>query len=160
RPWPQPAWQRTAAAVAAAVVLAVIFGVWWYREGRNSTERLLATAYSQRRTFELRFSGAAYGQFRQERGASDRSRFDRPPALLEAEALIARTLAAHPDSAEWLQARARADLLDWHYDAAIQSLKRALRSDPDSPSMLIDVASAYFQRAEATDRSIDYGAAI
>jgi CHAT domain-containing protein/cytochrome c-type biogenesis protein CcmH/NrfG len=160
RLWPQPAWQRTAAAVAAAAVLALISGVWWYREATNSADRLLATAYSQRRTFELRFSGAAYGPFRQERGTSDRSRFDRPPALLEAEALIARNLAAHPDSAEWLQARARADLLDWHYDAAILSLKRALRSDPDSPSLLIDLASAYFQRAEATDRSIDYGAAI
>jgi len=160
RLWPLPQRQWAAAAVATALVLATVLGVWWYREARNLPERLLARAYSQRRTFELRFAGAPYGQLRQERGGGDRSRFDRPPDLLEAEALIARNLPTHPDSVEWLQASARADLLDWHYDAAIQSLKRALQSDPDSPSLLIDLASAYFQRAEAMDRSVDYGTAI
>jgi RNA polymerase sigma factor (sigma-70 family) len=159
RLWPAPVPRWAYAVATVPMVFVAVLAAWLYHGHQNSPERLLAAAYSQRRSFEMRFAGADYGPLKQERGAAP-SRFDRPPALLEAEAVIARNLVSHPDSVEWLAARARAELLDWHYDAAIQSLKRALLSQPDSPSLLIDLASAYFQRAEALDRAIDYGTAI
>jgi CHAT domain-containing protein len=145
---------------AAGLVLAVLGSAWWYQRVFNSPERLLASAYSQQRTVEMRFEGAKYGPLKQERGTADQSRLNRPAMLLEAEATIGRNLAAHAEAPAWLQAKARLDLLDWHYDGAIQSLKHALQIQPDSPSMLIDLASAYFERAEATDRTIDYGQVI
>src|SRR5262249_27250833 len=52
------------------------------------------------------------------------------------------------------------DLLEWNYEAAIKSFKRALDAEPDSPSLQADLAAAYFERAEAADRAIDYSATI
>src|SRR6266478_9250479 len=121
---------------------------------------LLATAYTEQRTIELRIPGAAYGPVRLVRGSADRSRLDRPQALLEGEARIARELAKAPASPTWLQAMGRADLLDWNYEAAIASLQRALNIQPDSPSLMTDLASAYFERAEANNRMTDYAAAV
>src|SRR5207244_7919388 len=83
-----------------------------------------------------------------------------PPTLLEAEALIARKLAGRPADARWMQARGRADILDGNSDAAIGNLQRAVQIDPNSPSLLTDLATAYFQRAERQDRAADYGEAL
>jgi tetratricopeptide (TPR) repeat protein len=120
---------------------------------------LLATAYTEQRTLDLRIPGAAHGPVRLVRGSADRSRLDRPPALLEGEARIARELAMAPASPTWLQAMGRADVLDWNFEAAIASLQRALVIQPDSPSLMIDLASAYFERAEVNNRTADYDAA-
>jgi tetratricopeptide (TPR) repeat protein len=121
---------------------------------------LLATAYTEQRTLDLRIPGAAHGPVRLVRGSADRSRLDRPRALLQGEARIARELAKAPASPTWLQAMGRADVLDWNYEAAISSLQRALSIQPDSPSLMIDLASAYFERAEANNRMTDYAAAV
>src|SRR5262249_42737850 len=58
------------------------------------------------------------------------------------------------------QAKARADLLKWSYDAAIAALERARKIQPASPSLLTDLASAYFERAEAEHRGGQYAAAL
>ena len=121
-------------------------------------EGLLATAYTEQRTLELRIPRAAYGPVRQVRGSGD-SRLDRPPALLEGEARIARELEKEPASPVLLQAMGRANLLVWNYDAAIGSFERALKLQPDSPSLMTDLASAYFERAEANHDAAGYGAA-
>jgi CHAT domain-containing protein len=145
--------------VATALILAA--GLWWYHLNRsNNPNQLLAEAYTQQRTLELRFPGANYGPLRVERGGKGASRLDRPEPLLEAEARIKRGVTAHPGDPAWLQANGRAELLEWGYEAAMVSFKRALEIHPDSPSVKVDLASAYFERAEAEDRAIDYGAAL
>ena len=53
----------------------------------------------------------------------------------------------------------RANLLAWDYDAAIGSLERALQLQPSSPSLMTDLASAHFERAEANHNAAGYGAA-
>jgi len=58
------------------------------------------------------------------------------PALLEGEARIARELPKHPEDATLLQAKARADLLEWSYGPAISALDRARKVQPDSPSLM------------------------
>jgi len=152
--WPSPAY---AFAGFAAVALVAWIGVRTLRP--PSAERLLAQAYTEHRTLEVRIPGAKFAPMQVERSASG-SNFDKPPSLLKAEDLIGENLRKNPNDPAWLQARARADLLDGNYESAIKSLHRALEAQPDSPDLLTDMGSAYFMRAESADRAIDYGNAI
>src|SRR3989449_10128411 len=150
-----PRWAYGAglASLAAASFLGLLF----FQQRR--IEDLLASAYTEQRTLELRIPKAAYAPVRLVRGSGDRSRLDRPPALLEGEARIARELAKVPDSPALLQAMGQANLLAWNYDAALGSFERALKIRPDSPSLMTDLASAYFERAEADHNAAGYSAA-
>jgi len=159
--WRNPWMTAPRLATAAAVLLALASLAWWGTARRNrplSADRLLASAYAEQRTLELRISGAPYAPLRAQRGAED-SFVNRPKALLSAEALIAGQLASHPSDPYWLQAKARADLLEGKYEPAVDSLRRALQLQPNSPGILTDLASAYFQRGQAADRPEDYAAA-
>jgi CHAT domain-containing protein/tetratricopeptide (TPR) repeat protein len=141
----------------AAVVLVAWFGLRTLRP--PSAEQLLAQAYTEHRTLEVRIAGAKYAPVRVERSAN-KSNFDKSPSLLKAEALIGENLGKNPNDPTWLQSRARADLLDGNYESAIKSLQHALETEPDSPGLLTDLGSAYFLRAESANRPIDYGNAI
>ena len=153
-PWPRPA---LIAGALAAVTVAGWLGVNMFRT--PSAEKLLAQAYTEHRTLEMRISGAKYGPMRVERNTGG-SNLDRSSSLLKAEALIGENLKKSPNDPAWLQVKARADLLDGNYESAIKTLNRALETQPDSPKLLTDIASAYVERAEAADRGIDYGNAI
>jgi len=152
--WPRPAF------AFAGIAVAVVAGWLGVRVLRPpSAEQLLAEAYTEHRTLEVRIPGAKYAPMRVERAAAGSS-LDKSPSLLKAEALIGENLRKNPNDPAWLQSKARADLLDGNYESAIKSLQRALETKPDSPSLLTDLGSAYFVRAGAADRSIDYGNAI
>jgi CHAT domain-containing protein/tetratricopeptide (TPR) repeat protein len=147
-----------ASAIAAIVVLAA--GVWFVQTRRQpSIDQLIARAYTERRPFELRIAGAVYGPVRQER-SGERSALAEPAALLKAEYLIKEQLAAQPNDQAMLVASGKVELLAGHYDEAIRTFGRMLDTQPDSPALLTDLATAYFQRALATDRAVDYGQAI
>lgn len=146
--------------VGSATVLvcaALAIGVRLRRE--MSPAALIAEAYSEHRTVELRFRGAKNSPLRTERGGIP-SNLDRPASLLHAEAKIADELARNSNDATLLDYKAEADLLDGNYDTAIQSLLRATASVPSSDDLRTDLATAYFMRAEATKRAIDYGRAV
>jgi CHAT domain-containing protein/tetratricopeptide (TPR) repeat protein len=154
--WPRPAF---AAVALAVLVMAVWIGVRAMRP--PSAEQLLAQAYTERRSMDVRIPGAKYAPMRAERsGANSNSNFDKPHSLLKAEALISERLTTSPNDPAWLDARARAELLDGSYAAAVKTLQRALELQPDSPELLTDLGSAYYQRAKSADRPIDYGYAI
>jgi len=74
--------------------------------------------------------------------------------------MISRRLSTSPDDPEWLALKARADLLEWNYESAIRSANRTLEQWPDSPAVLIDLATAHFERAEKEQRTVDYGTAV
>jgi CHAT domain-containing protein len=152
--WPSPAYAF--AGIAAVAVVAWI-GVQTLR--RPSAEQLLAQAYTQHRTLEMRIPGAKYSPIRVERSAT-KSSLNKSRFLLKAEDLISENLGKTPNDPMWLQPAARADLLDGNYDSAIKTIQRALQQRPDSPTLLTDLASAYYERAEATNRPIDYGFAV
>jgi tetratricopeptide (TPR) repeat protein len=152
--WPRPTFALAGIAVA---VMAVWLGSRMLRP--PTAEQLLAQAYTEHRTVEVRIPGAKYAPMRVERAVTGSS-LDKPPSLLKAEALIGENLRKNPNDEAWLKAKARADLLDGNYESAIKSLQQALETQPDDPSLLIDLGSAYFVRAEAADRAIDYGNAI
>ena len=147
-------------AFAAAAVALLVVGVWIIQKRREpSIDQLIASAYSQQRPFELRIGDAAYGPLRQER-AGERSAFSQPTDLLRAKYLIKEKLTSRPDDETLLADSGRIELLEGHYEEAIRTFGRLLDAKPDSPPLLIDLATAYFQRAEAGNRAIDYGQAI
>jgi CHAT domain-containing protein/cytochrome c-type biogenesis protein CcmH/NrfG len=149
-------------AMAGISLLAVVAVGSWVVVQRHqpaAADRLLARAYTEKRTLELRFADAGYAPLRVQRGPAA-SFTARSAALLKAEALIASELASHPDDPAWLQASARANVLEGKYDAAVESLQRALELQPKSPELLADLGTAYFQRAQSEDRPEDYGAAF
>jgi len=152
--WPVPAY-----ALGGIVAVAVLAWIGVRALHPPSAEQLLAQAYTEHRSLEVRIPGAKYAPMQAERGAGQ-SDFDKPQSLLKAKVLIGENLSKNPNDPEWLQARARAELLDGNYEAAIKSLQHALEVQPHSPGLLIDMGSAYFVRAESTDRPIDYGNAI
>ena len=152
-------------AMAGASLLAVVgVGSWVvvygnvHRNQPAAAARLLARAYTEKRTLELRIAGADYAPLRVSRGPAA-SFTSRPAALLKAEDLIASQLASHPSDPSWLQAQAQADVLEGKYDAAVEALRHALELEPHSPAILTDLATAYFQRAQQEDRKEDFGAA-
>jgi CHAT domain-containing protein/tetratricopeptide (TPR) repeat protein len=149
-------------AMAGASLLAVVGVGSWVVIHRNqpaAADHLLARAYTEKRTLELRIAGADYAPLRVSLGPAA-SFTSRPAALLRAEALIASQLESHPSDPSWLQAKAQADVLEGKYDAAVQALRRALELQPRSPALLTDLATAYFQRAQQEDRKEDFGAAF
>jgi CHAT domain-containing protein len=156
-------------AMAGAFLLAIVAAGSWvviHRIDINNATRnqpaaagkLLARAYTEKRTLELRIAGADYASLRVSRGPAA-SFTSRPEPLLKAEALIASQLESHPSDPSWLQAKAQADVLEGKYDAAVEALRRALELEPHSPALLTDLATAYFQRAQQEDRKDDLGAA-
>ena len=153
-------WPRIAIPVAALALIALFaLRLFTFHSSPEATaEHLIAEAYTQERTIDLRFPGADYAPMRAERG-SETSRVDRPGALLDAEALVARNFRGTPIGSQWLAAKGRVDLLEWNSDSAIRSFKQALELAPDSVQYKCDLASAYFQRGESADQPVDYGSA-
>jgi len=150
-----PVWSYAAAAMVVAGIALSIF----LRQRPDSTDKLLAQAYAQQRTLDLRIPGAGYGPIRVER-AQKQSHLSSPGVLLEAEASIKKGLEKHPDDPNLLRGEAEADLLNWDYQPAIETLGHALRLQPQSSFLLLDLATAYFERAEATTTPADYESAL
>jgi CHAT domain-containing protein/cytochrome c-type biogenesis protein CcmH/NrfG len=152
--WPAPAY-----VFAGIIAVALVAWIGVRALHQPSAEQLLAQAYSEHRTLEVRIPGARYAPIQAERGTGQ-SDFDKPHSLLKAKDLIGEALSKNPNDPRWLQARARAEMLDGNYDSAVKSLQRAMEAKPDSSSVLTDLGSAYFVRAESANRPIDYGNAI
>ena len=151
-----PTWLTRAAAV---IVAAGAGWLAWDHWIATDPARLIAESYAQQRPFEFRIPDAGRSDVRLERGANGSS-FQRPPALLEAEAKIARELAKDPDNVKWLSLRARAEMLSWDPATAIATLQRALDRKPGDPDLNSDLGMAYALRAEADQRDVDYAFAI
>jgi tetratricopeptide (TPR) repeat protein len=80
--------------------------------------------------------------------------------LLDARARIEQQLVAAPEDEHWLQLEARSDILEEKFDQAIEILDRLIAAGPVTESLLLDDASAYFQRGEATGNENDRATAL
>jgi CHAT domain-containing protein len=154
--WPGPA---LATASLVILVAAAWIGVRLLRP--VSAEQLLAQAYTERRTIEMRLPGAKHAPLSAVERSGAASNFDKPASLLKAETLIGEGLRSSPNDPALLDAKARAELLDGNYSSAISDLQLALEDKPDSLSLLSDLGSAYFQEAvsDPDTHSADYGKA-
>jgi CHAT domain-containing protein/tetratricopeptide (TPR) repeat protein len=148
----------TGAAVAATLLLVAGLAFWWQYE--TTPERLLAEAYSHSRTFDLRIPGAAFAEVAPEAHLRGGATAREPARLLDARARIEHQLERTPEDPHWLQLEARADVLEEKYDPAIDILDRLLAGGPESPSVLVDDASAYFERGTATGSENDRATAL
>jgi CHAT domain-containing protein len=147
-----------AAGVAAVLAAAVVVVVW--QRHVSAPEHLLAMAYQQSRTLELRIPDAAYAAIvagSRTRGAAADSE---PAPLLEARAGLARQLQRSPQDAHWLQLQARADVLEERYDSATDVLDRLLAAGPVTADLLTDAAAAYYQRGLVSGRELDRSTAL
>jgi CHAT domain-containing protein len=141
--WLRPAF---AAAALAVLIAAVWIGVRWPRPA--GAEELIAQAYTEQRTIDVRIRGAKYSPVRTDRGPTI-SNYDRPVPLQKADAVISENLLKNPGDPGWLQAKANADMLEGRFDDAVKRLQRAIDSKPDSPELLTDLGSAYFLRGRS-----------
>lgn len=141
--WPKLVWAGSGLAV---VIVGVLVGIRFTRE--PDVNQLLEQAYTgtHERVIELRMQGAPYGHPPSaERGRGKR---DLPASFDTALGIIKTKLSEHPQDPYWLQARARASLLEGDYEAAKTSLNHALQLKPDDSSLLLDRATALFEQAE------------
>jgi CHAT domain-containing protein/tetratricopeptide (TPR) repeat protein len=162
-PWLQVLPSPSSLGLAATILVMISSGIWisFHLRRKPSSEELIANAYAEKRTIEVRIEGAPYVPMRQERGGSD-APMSRP-ALLKAEAEIAQHLRTDPENAHWLQASGQASLLEGGLagtERAVASLSKAHELDQNNYSISVDLASGYLIRGEIADRPEDVGKAI
>jgi hypothetical protein len=146
-------WFRWAFIPVTAIACAVFaFFIWnSQRETPEKVEKLLAQAYTEQRTMEMRWPGAAYAPIRVTRGG-EQSRFSEPAALMEAAAILIH----HQDNPAWLRVQGEAAILGWHPELAITLLIRAANKQPDSSRITADLALAWLQKAEISGETTEY----
>jgi len=146
------------AGLAASLLFAAVLTVYW--QHANSPERLLAEAYTHSRIFELRIPGAGFAEITPQAHLRGGVTDQESSRLLDARSRIERHLENSPQNPHWLQLQARADLMEEKYDPAIGILDRLLAAGPVTSSLLVDDASAYFQRGAATGSENDRATAL
>ena len=92
--------------LAASLAIAAVSFSWWQRA--NSPERLLAEAYTQSRTFDLRMPGAGFAEVTPETHLRGGPAVHESSRLLDARTHIERQLENAPEDPHWLQLQARA----------------------------------------------------
>jgi len=155
----RPARLRTVwGAVAALVALTAGATFWWqrYTDPLRQVGQLMARAGAADRPFDFRAGEWAWVERDLRRGATEQ----RPVPLLEAEAILAREGAAHPADPAWLSLRAQAEMLEFHFPAAIDLLRKAMELGPRSPLVLTDLCVAYSLDGDRRNQPSQYAAAI
>lgn len=151
-------WRWIMAPVALAGCATIGFVVWnQQRDTPEKAEKLLARAYADQRTIEMRIPGGEWGQVQVTRGSETPTK---PEALLEAQLIIARNQAADPNNGEWLRSKGEAELLDGQPDQALATLTRALEIQPDSVTLMEDISIADLQVAQRSHDASRYSKAI
>jgi cytochrome c-type biogenesis protein CcmH/NrfG len=139
---------------SAAALLGIAVWIGWRATREPDVNQLLAQSYQDQRTIQLRMAGAKYSPVRTTRGSAG-SHTNPPESLLKAESRIRRGLEKAPVNLLLLDQQGRAELLEGNYSAAIAALRKAKDlADADS-RVAVDLATAYFQKAEAEDNPAD-----
>jgi CHAT domain-containing protein/tetratricopeptide (TPR) repeat protein len=161
---PGPGFKLWPAVAAATAMLAIVGGgtaVSWQMGlfQPRPPFTLLARAATESPVSELRFPGAkSGGGVRRNRG--EESALAAPESLLEANVRISRGLKKHPNQPEWLRAKAQAEFLSNHLDAARATLEKALDLAPNSPDLQQDLAMVWFESAQRQNEPADYAKAV
>ena len=156
---PSLKWVLAPVALAATAVIA--FFIWnAQRDTPQKVERLLAQAYTEQRTMEMRIPYAAHSDFKQTRGDSS-SLLSSPEALRKATDVIAANLKKTPDDPNWLMLSARLDLLDWRYQSALSTLNKIDDEKlEDSSAFRLTQSLALYEKAEIEHDPQSYGQVV
>jgi cytochrome c-type biogenesis protein CcmH/NrfG len=149
-------------AIAAIVILAAITVPVYLarRDSPEKVERLLAQAYSNPRTIEMRWPGAAHSRLTEfQRGPND-PKIPRPTALLDAENAIGHALEKSPSNSEWLRLHAQSYILEHDPSSAITVLDSAREPNADSPSTILGLAIAHFVQGQDSSDAQEYKQAV
>jgi tetratricopeptide (TPR) repeat protein len=158
RKWASGPWLWAGAGLAAMLAITAGFTGWWLHT--SAPERLLAQAYTQSRSFELRIPGASYAEVMPESHLRGGSTGYESSALIDARARIESRLQRSPQNPRWLQLEARSEVLEERFDPAIEILDRLLAAGPVTSSLLADDATAYFQRGSYSGSESDRSKAL
>lgn len=143
---------------AAAVTAVVLFA--WPRNSPADVEKLLAQAYTEDRTIEMRIPGAKHAEIRQQRGAADDGSFvDLPESFRKAADRIALGLRTSPKNDQWLLLEARLDLLQAHYHAALSALVK-IATPSSAQHYHLTMGIALLQKGESESDRDSYLQAI
>lgn len=146
------------AALAASLLIVVGLSAWW-RTAANP-ERLIAAAYTRDRIFDLRIPGAGFAEVTAKSHLRGGTAAREPAELADARKRIDRELETSPDDAHLLELEARSDILEEKFDPAIDILEKLVAAGPVTAGLLMDDASAYFQRGLATGSDSDRNTAL
>lgn len=148
-------WPKLALAGGLAVLLVAILAGprLWSRFELYRADRMIATAYAERRPTEMRLTNvpyAAYSEMPVERGGDGDQGlgYDRP-ALSDANALVGRKLKSGKLDPNWLQIQGRVSLFQGTTRSladAETTLEKARSKGGDNPETQIDLAATYFER--------------
>jgi tetratricopeptide (TPR) repeat protein len=165
-PGPSTDWRRflswkwilipaTAAVVAVAVIILPVYVA--RRDTPEKVEKLLAQAYTEQRTMEMRWPGAKWAPGREIRGVGNSSS-SQSDSWREAAKIIRNHLSSQQSA--WKRASAEADMLAGNYDVAIKTLSEALRANPESVPLLLDSAISSFEIGRRKDSRQDIDRSI
>ncbi len=156
-------WKWIIPAAAAACAL-IAFGIWYsQRDTPEKVEKLLAQAYTEQRTMEMRIPGAEYSDISQKRSGEPESILNLPASLRKSAELIDSQLKKTPDDPNWLLLKARLELLEWNYKQALSVLDKIDDTKTlESLEMRTTRALALYQQAELEPerRAQTYGEVI
>jgi tetratricopeptide (TPR) repeat protein len=144
--------------IAATLAIAAVTFYWWQQS--NSPEELLAEAYTQSRAFDLRMPGAGFAAMSPQDHLRGSGGGHESSKLLDARAHIEHQLENAPEDPHWLQLEARAEIQEEKFDQAIDILDRLLATEAVTPSLLVDDATAYFERGTSTGSENDRATAL
>lgn len=148
----------TGAGMAAALLIGAGLLIWWRLV--NSPDRLLAAAYTQSRIFDLRVPGAGFAAVTPREHLRGGPAVPESSKLQEADARIARHLKTMADDPTWLEFQARSEILEEKFDPAIDILDKLVAAGPVTAGLLVDDATAYYERGVATDSENDRAMAL
>jgi cytochrome c-type biogenesis protein CcmH/NrfG len=149
-------------AIAAVVVLASItFPIYLARRDTPGTvEKLLAQAYTEKRTIEMRWPGAAYSRLTESQRGPNDPKVPQPTALLDAESAIGHALKKNPSNSEWLRLHAQSYILKHDPSSAITVFTGAQEAGADSPSTILGLAIAHFVQGQDSSDALEYKQAV
>ncbi|HEX7286180.1 MAG TPA: hypothetical protein VF532_08360 [Candidatus Angelobacter sp.] len=129
---------------------------------QRQVEKLLAQAYTEQRTIEMRIPYASHSDFNQTRSGEPGSLLSSPESLRKAADEIASQLKRNPDDPQWMMIRAKLDLADWRYKSAFSTLDKIDDAKVlESPEFLLTRSLALYEKAEAEHNGAQlYGQAV
>ncbi len=158
RPW-FGFWPRMATAVAGVAGAAWLALPLILPNDLSQAQRLVASAYGERRTTEMRLTSAPHASFQPVpvvKGSADGNDLESVPTpLVEAEAMLKKNNKSGELNPQWLQIQGRIDLLQGtarSVEQAIEAFEKALAKDPNNMGLKVDLATAYFEKEMRADR--------